>query len=66
MIHSVFGVDLGYYDSIVVAGRDADDPVVSLSERFRQAATAYERNLPNIESLAEFLGALEKLRKGDA
>lgn len=66
MVHLAFGVDLGHYDSIVVAGRDASDPVAKVSDRFTRAADAYERHLPNVGSMPQFLAALEKLREGDA
>jgi hypothetical protein len=65
MVHLVFGVDLGYYDSIVVAGRGDDDDVRGVAERYQQAATAYEQKVSNIRSIAEFLVALQQLRAAE-
>ncbi len=65
MVHLAFGVDLGHFDSIVVAGRGASEQVARISDRFTMAGGAYERHLPEIGSMPEFLAALKKLREGE-
>lgn len=66
MVHLTFGVDLGYFDSIVVAGLDSCDKVEIVADQFRRAANAYEAKVSSIGSVQEFLVALSQLRRAEA
>lgn len=62
MVHLVFGVDLGYHDSVFVAGSGLEGCVNEVAASYRRAAAAYERSLPGITSMEEFMDCLEQLR----
>ncbi len=62
MVHLVIGVDLGYHDSVFVAGGGLEGRVDEVAASYRRAAAAYERSLPSITSMEEFMDRLERLR----
>lgn len=65
MVHLAFGVDLGYYDSILVVGRGIEVEVQRLAEQYTRAATAYQVAIPSIRSMNDVLAALGRLQAGE-
>lgn len=64
MVHLSIGMDLGYYDSILVAGRGVEKEVQDMAHRFGRAADAYQAAIPEIETSADMNRALERLGAG--
>lgn len=64
MVHLAFGLDLGYYDSIFVAGQGVEQAVAETAGRFDRAALEYQEAIPNLTGPDDLLVALERLRRG--
>jgi hypothetical protein len=64
MVHLAFGVDHGYFDSILVVGHGIEAEVGETALRFDQAAASYQDSIRSIDNTDDLLAALDQLRLG--